>query len=336
MSSAPLSSFGSAESFSASDLWRSRELLGAFSRDIDTTTCEKAQRQQSSASLTSFFSTATPPASFRHGMPSARDTSTTPHLQTGFKASASADRMAREAWQPLAQDRAPAQGGKPGYTDLTQALDRARTEGRPVVATYGELIFLGDKGVDAGVQQRDVANALAALEKSPTGRRLLRDLAGNKGLPVVIELNNKTENEALRAESSGLGRPDGKGGLNPLNGRNFDIVKWDPTTAFTSKKGSSPPWVVLAHELRHAQQFEEMRAKNKSRANPDGRIVNETRLTADQNKNGIRDIEENAVSIERRIMLQLGLTPPRRVYSDPVTAVEVSGSTSIPNRMLAV
>lgn len=301
--------------------------MGAFSRDVSLPSPAQVQRQQVSLFQSSQFSRSAMNVS---GLFATRESgSEAPRVLTGFKASAAADRTAREAWQPSSGDRAPALDGKPGYTDLSRTLDQARADGRPVIATYGEIIFLGDKGVDARMQQRDVTNAIAAMEKSSTGRRLLRDLAGSKGLPVVVQLNNNRENEATRAESSGLGRPDGKGGLNPLNARNFDDVKWDPTTAFVGTNGISPPWVVLAHELRHAQQFAEERSKTRTRANPDGRIVDNTNLVADRDGNGVRDIEDNAVSIERRIMLQVGLTPARRTYGDPLRAIEVNGATAM-------
>ncbi len=259
-------------------------------------------------------------------------------LLTGADANVAADRIANQAWHPPAAMRAPADEQDPGYTSLKDTLKDARKNGKSVVATYGEMIFLGDGKTPMATQQRNVSAAIAKLRESPTGRDLVDGIADKKGLPMLVTLNTAGNAETQPAETQiTVQGKNGKPQQLAVHAANYDRIDWDPTVGMASRNGTAPPWLILGHELQHEKQFNALRDRNVSKTYPDGMIQSFKSWETDargagnsKRPNGIADIEDDATNIENRILREIGRPPARTKYDEDFTLVRVPDAVSFP------
>lgn len=268
-----------------------------------------------------------------------------PTLITGREAQSSAREIANRAWQPPEQYRAKPGGDEGGgagpvlvpkegvldvtkYHDVNAKLDDYAKNGKNVVATYGNLIFVGDPSLDQATQERYAAEAIETLSSTPSGRKLLSDLADPKAMPTIIDMRPKEGVPmALTPESSGLV-------ANTSFSTNYNEITWDPNDAYVSASTGKavPPAVMLGHEMAHVRDYADKRRANASADLPYG-IITEPRAMADTNNNKIPDDEETATAVEQQIVRELGLPVFRNTYVDgPFGAIEVDGADELPSQ----
>jgi hypothetical protein len=242
--------------------------------------------------------------------------SASPRLLVGRAAQESAQQIARQAWQPKASERLSAEFFT--YQDLSGTIQEQGRRGRVVLATYGEIIFVGPPGKNT----ENITNAIKKIESTPTGKKMLTSLAAQKGYPIVVFIDDKHFNAAKALETPGA---------STRYRANYDSVYWDPTSAGRNKKGGMPAWIGLAHELRHVQQMEERRQSTISPDRPDGYIPQLlVWARTDSDRNGIIDIEDDATAFEVKLSREAGLKPIRTTYDEPVYLIREKDALSVP------
>jgi Effector protein len=260
-------------------------------------------------------------------------------ILTGAAANQAADQIAKKAWEPPHDLRAPAEGKDPAYTSISTTLKVGSKNGKPVIATYGKLVFMGDGKTPTATQEKNVTAAISKLRESPTGRKLIDGLAERKGAPILFHLGKNGQAEVNAMEGMTFVKQTGAdSSLHRVTvTRNYDRVDWDPTIGVATKKSTLPPWLVLGHELRHVEQNQNGRLNTTSKKFPVGfqpdLAYKETDLLGvgkSKGKNGIPDFEDDATDIENRIAREMHIKPARLRYDEDASIVRVKNSTSFP------
>lgn len=230
---------------------------------------------------------------------------------------------ARERAQELARTAPEPPGPKAdGYVSLADAIRSGEVE---VLAVSGNSIYVVNPQEvrDPAKREEYIRRAQEAeawiARNDPTGQ-LMSSLDGSRlgsdTMPRMILMQTPERGDdapypQLFEQGSNRFTPaEAQAGKAAEYGSNFDRIVWSPERGIRFADGSSAsPAATLAHELYHNLQVSDARA-SAPRAPLQAVVARMTELGRDSNGNGTPDVEDDATTFERNLLLRAAREDP--------------------------